>query len=1010
MKSVFFAILFNLFLCTGVGSLAQAPSKEINPEISFVQNRFASRWLRGGLYLEVDGIPLLKGGNLQLFSSDYKKGYYSSGSNVPAVKTERLADGGIAYLTTYRYQSDGRTLNAEQRTEVHPDNSVNFSLQTDWDAGDPAKLEWNPIRLWAYALAQGKYEISSKDLKTEGDLPSKALPAENDESRIGTPSFTSLKLNLPLVGQFEFLAESSPSLIAGQNGASFNDTRNDPYLQQDRLFRIGLEGATLTPGPKQTFSFKMNWIPGAKPQTNLSVPSPSPLINMRTGKLKFRSAQESELNDEQGHPIVIPEPKHIVFDEGDFQLRGAVPIRLAFPNTVEGERAERASRRFATEMSRQTGVKWQDNTGQWKEKGLLVTVQGADPLAHPLTPALTSQPEGYALVVTPKFVAVVGRDPAGAFYGLQTLRQLLRTNRGRSRFVGADISDWPSLAFRGAHLFVGKNALPFHKKLIDRIFSRYKLNALVIECEYAKWKSHPELHVPYGMEPGDLREEVVYARDRFMEPIPLVNTLGHSEWIFKNGQHKELAEDVNSPHAYDASAPETYKFVFDIFTEALDIFKPNRFHIGHDEVKVPSFDQFGKYPARPQNLAKGATTLFIEDSNRLADWLRERGVRTMMWGDMALYESEGDPTAWDTLTAANAPTLAEAQRIRSLLPKDAIIADWRYHPGSEQRNGLSVLKLSGHDTLGCPWFEPENIRGWAQQATKNESSGILETTWAGYDSAEELLEDEYKQFHAFVLAGEYAWSAADKHPQAAIFAEEKQNKELSRLPYRQEEVFNRSYREENAENAEARSGSGKGWQLKLNSVANISLQMNDGSQGRLAAYSGARRETSLSSVETNPNDYDFKLPGDSIGGLLCSSRLAPNSLPNIKYTGNITLVAPQNVSLTIRKRATKLVFLQSSFVSAEQNAPVASYVIHYRDGKTSEILLRYGKEIRALDDKTESNSFSTKLIPVEVKGTKSYLRQFQWNNPRPETVMDSIDIVSRDPLAGLIVFAIAGIE
>ena len=63
-----------------------------------------------------------------------------------------------------------------------------------------------------------------------------------------------------------------------------------------------------------------------------------------------------------------------------------------------------------------------------------------------------------------------------------------------------------------------------------------------------------------------------------------------------------------------------------------------------------------------------------------------------------------------------------------------------------------------------------------------------------------------------------------------------------------------------------------------------------------------------------------------------------------------------------------------------------------------------------MDDKSESNSLSTKLVPVELDGEKIYLRQYHWNNPRPEAVMESIEIIGRDPFAGLIVFAIAGIE
>ena len=140
MKSVLIAFLALLLIASEVVSEAQTALKAINPETPFVQNRIASRWIRGGLYLEVDGIALLKGGNLQLFSTDYKKGYYSSGSNIPAVKSERLIDGGIAYLTNYSYQSDGRAFAAALRVEVRAD-SVDFTLQTDWNAAEPAKLE-----------------------------------------------------------------------------------------------------------------------------------------------------------------------------------------------------------------------------------------------------------------------------------------------------------------------------------------------------------------------------------------------------------------------------------------------------------------------------------------------------------------------------------------------------------------------------------------------------------------------------------------------------------------------------------------------------------------------------------------------------------------------------------------------------------------------------------------------------------------------------------------------------
>ena len=52
---------------------------------------------------------------------------------------------------------------------------------------------------------------------------------------------------------------------------------------------------------------------------------------------------------------------------------------------------------------------------------------------------------------------------------------------------GGWVDDYPTLGWRGAHLFVGDHALPFHEKLIARVFTRLKMNALVLECEQARW-------------------------------------------------------------------------------------------------------------------------------------------------------------------------------------------------------------------------------------------------------------------------------------------------------------------------------------------------------------------------------------------------------------------------------------------------------------------------------------------------------------------------------------------
>src|SRR6185295_1025465 len=93
--------------------------------------------------------------------------------------------------------------------------------------------------------------------------------------------------------------------------------------------------------------------------------------------------------------------------------------------------------------------------------------------------------EGYRLVVTPTAISIRAFKPAGAFYGVQTLRQLLPVDVFRAakvdgvawRIPAVVIEDSPRFSWRGAHLDCGRHFMPkeFVKKYID-LLALHKLN------------------------------------------------------------------------------------------------------------------------------------------------------------------------------------------------------------------------------------------------------------------------------------------------------------------------------------------------------------------------------------------------------------------------------------------------------------------------------------------------------------------------------------------------------
>jgi len=375
--------------------------------------------------------------------------------------------------------------------------------------------------------------------------------------------------------------------------------------------------------------------------------------------------------------------------------------------------------------------------------------------------------EGYSLAVGAGGAVVAGHDPAGTFYGAQTLCQMLgRDSRGVS-LEGARVLDYPTLRWRGAHLFVGDRARPFHQKLIARVFARLKMNALVLECEQARWDALGKAAPPWAMSKTDLKSEVAFARRYGLAVTPLVNSVGHMPWAFAGGANLALAEDPQTPYAANVAEPRTDRFLFKLYDEVLNTFGSTALHIGGDEVALR-----GRYPYRSRARFPTLADAYIAQVTRAHDHLKARHVRTLLWGDMLLAPGEA-------ADAASAPSLAQARRMRARLPHDIVLTDWHYRargPFDSPR----VLRAAGFGpVIGATWCEPGNMASFGQALAAGHGRGLLQTTWAGFNSSEANFRHEKRQFVAFVLAAECAWNGGGVDP--------------ARLPYDPALVFDRLY-------------------------------------------------------------------------------------------------------------------------------------------------------------------------------------------------------------------------
>ena len=110
--------------------------------------------------------------------------------------------------------------------------------------------------------------------------------------------------------------------------------------------------------------------------------------------------------------------------------------------------------------------------------------------------------------------------------------------------------------------------------MISRIIAPFKMNAMVFQTDYAQWASQPKIWSPERSTPlADIRKTVATARAHFLEPIPMVNGMGHAEWLFWNKQNLDIAADPKDPYAYNPENTASYERLFGVMKEATDLFQ-----------------------------------------------------------------------------------------------------------------------------------------------------------------------------------------------------------------------------------------------------------------------------------------------------------------------------------------------------------------------------------------------------------------------------------------------------
>jgi len=908
-----------------------------------------------GLSLSYDGATIIRESSLWVHNPMWNYHYYGFPHLKDDIKFTDI-DGGKEILITHRSDS----FFGVQRI-VLKDNSASVELKYKLlkDIKD-ADMEYCFGKICAAPILGCPFNaVTDNGEAVQGVVPIQAKETNFSKTCLTPDPLTHIVID-SRVGKMTIDVTGDPA------GITMMDYRLNQYEQVDKapVFWAGILGKHLEYGKEYTQTVTIKIDPAAKPS-----------VAAQAKPANATAEEKSELRSPYAGPVyVIPEPQDMKLTHDSFTLDKHTKIVVAKTATTEDYLGAKS---FVEEIKLLYGFEPKIiHEGQVKKGDAVIFVGEASANKTLAAAALKEginapgKDEGYALKVTSKHVLVLGHDRKGSYYGMQTLKQLVKPTSKGAIIAGCVISDWPSLKYRGAHLFTGNEALPFHEKLIDRILSRYKMNNLLLEVDYIKWKTEPGLAVKFSEDQEDIKKELKYAHDHFMEVNPLLQSLGHSEWLFTNGMNKDLAENPARPYACCTTKPRYYDYIYKFYDETVKLFdNPKFIHIGHDEVNEP-----GGYPKDDECKKRSAEQIFVDDTLKIHDHLAKSGTRVMMWGDMLLARG-------DSPDATNAGSPEKAKWMRDQLPKDVLITDWHYAAADpDQFKSLGIFVGEGHDAIAATWYTPENIETFSKQAKNVGAMGLLQTTWAGYNSNETNIKENFIQFSAMILAAEFAWNSGKAT--------------IESLPYKADEEFRRQW-DPKPINLTAR----RGWTLDLSHVYNVSLADNDGKTGWL----GLGPQNDLSAV---PNG-EVRLGGDLFK--LAADNNKPSAL-RLTSTFDVDRAYPEKIEIKVGQKAAALLFLQTCMWTDSTGRRIGAYRINYADGTSVEVPLTYGVNVASWIDRRSVQEANRVWNGRSKDNQRVGFEKMQWDNPNPEKVIASIEMTSAGTEAGPVLLAISGVE
>lgn len=397
--------------------------------------------------------------------------------------------------------------------------------------------------------------------------------------------------------------------------------------------------------------------------------------------------------------FIIPQPVSIEFSNGSFSINEKTAIII----TDYDKDLNQVARYFQQEIKKQLQVELKmEESEKTNHKNAIIFIKDSSQVNHP---------EGYQLTVSKRNVVVVASKANGAFYGIQTLIQLLKIQDNGENVLynnvlpALKIVDFPRFKYRGMHLDVCRHFFDkeFVKKYIDAL-AMNKMNTFHWHLtDDQGWrieiKKYPKLteigsvrsgtmidknwkefdNIPHGgfFTQEDIKEIVQYAADRFITIVPEIEMPGHAmaalaaypELGCTGGPYEVEKTWGVFDDVFCAGNDKTFEFMEDVLLEVTALFPGEYIHIGGDECPKAAWKKCPKCQQRMKNEGlKDELELQSYFVKRIEKFLRSNNKKIIGWDEI----------------------------IEGGLAPEATVMSWR---GTE--GGIHAAKL-GHDVIMTP--------------------------------------------------------------------------------------------------------------------------------------------------------------------------------------------------------------------------------------------------------------------------------------------------------------------